>query len=1105
MAITPILEIGSEVGPYRIEQLIGRGGMGVVYRATDMRLGRPVALKLLSPEYSGDRRFRARFERESRLAASIDHGGIVPIYDAGDVDGLLYIAMRFVDGSDLAQLLRRDGPLEPDRALGLVGQLAEALDAAHERGLIHRDVKPSNALVAREGTREHVYLADFGLTKTSGPESVTASGQLMGTVAYMAPEVIRGEPPGPAADLYALGCVLFECLTGEVPFTGTNEAAVIYAHLESPPPRPRDRAPGLPAGLDAVLARSMAKEPDERFESGAAMVEAADVALGHATARRTRGRRRARPRRRGVVAAVGVAAVAVTVAAVWPEGDRKIAAIESDAVAEIDPGERSLRAKVELDGPPSAVAAAPNAIWVAGDRDGTVSRIDPETHTIRQTIPVGHGQSALAADRSGVWVANRQDGTITLVSADTNDVADTFKLGSPTDACLLDGDVWVAGAGAGAVTRLDPDARRSRDVPIDGNPLAVACGAGGVWAVSDSGRLNRIDPATNAVSGVDVGAGASALAVGGNDVWVANSIAGTVSRVNAERAAVTAVVALGPTDEPVAVAVGAGGVWVANRRGQTLARIDPDPERPAVAERFRLGSEPRALTIVEDRIWVAVAATGAGHRGGTLRVQVQGPPLGRDQLDPAISNSVQGRQMLSMTNDGLTAFRRVGGSAGTTLVPDLAETLPTPSDGGRTYRFTVRRGIRFSDGRPVRPSDVKRGIERSLGTKEKAFGYLDGIASVAADDAHSTIEIRLRRADPDFLYRLALPFAFAVPPGTGAPPRIVAATGPYRITRWVGGVQARFERNRFFRTWSALAKPDGYPDVIDAQLGISKRKALDAIREGRADWTRFSTTTEELAGLRRTDPGLVRETVPSATIWLFLNTRVPPFDQPEARRAVSLAIDRRAVIARAGGPHAARATCHLLPPSFPGYRPGCPSGASRPDLPAARRLVARSGTRGARVVLWTGTIAGFEPLTPPLARALRSLGYRVTVRHAGEKYFERLDDPATHTQAGPDGWIADYPSPSKFLDLFSCRTQNQSPSRFCDPGADSLSRRAGVLQASDPRTADALWARAERRMLRTAPAVPLFNPVDSSVVSTRLRNDQYSPQYTFLPDQAWVR
>ena len=224
MAITPIHDVGSSIGPYRIEELLGRGGMGVVYRATDLRLGRSVALKLLSPELSGDARFRARFERESQLAASIDHAGIVPVYEAGDADGLLYIAMRYVDGSDLAQLLRREGPLEPSRAIELVGQLAEALDAAHARGLIHRDVKPSNALVAREGPREHVYLADFGLTQTSGPDSVTASGQVVGTVAYMAPEVIRGEQPGAAADVYALGCVLFECLTGEVPFTGPTRS-----------------------------------------------------------------------------------------------------------------------------------------------------------------------------------------------------------------------------------------------------------------------------------------------------------------------------------------------------------------------------------------------------------------------------------------------------------------------------------------------------------------------------------------------------------------------------------------------------------------------------------------------------------------------------------------------------------------------------------------------------------------------------------------------------------------------------------------------------------------------------------------------------------------
>src|SRR4051794_13570024 len=409
MASTPIHDVGSIIGPYRIEELLGRGGMGVVYRARDLRLGRPVALKLLSPEFSADAGFRARFERESHLAASIDHAGIIPVYEAGDADGLLYIAMRYVDGSDLAQLLRNEGPLEPSRAIELVGQLAEALDAAHARGLVHRDVKPSNALVAREGAREHVYLADFGLTKTSGLDSVTASGQAMGTLAYMAPEVIRGERPGSAADCYALGCVLFECLTGELPFAGSNEAAVIYGHLETPSPSVRDRAATLPAALDRVIARALAKDPAARYKSGSAMVADARAALGAPPGARSDGRGSAISRRAVVIGAAILAVAGAVVATVWPDGHATVASIRGDAVAVIDPEERSVHAQVALDGPPSAVAAAAGAIWVADDRNGSVSRIDPATHTVRQTVTVGHGQSVLAADRDGVWAANRQD------------------------------------------------------------------------------------------------------------------------------------------------------------------------------------------------------------------------------------------------------------------------------------------------------------------------------------------------------------------------------------------------------------------------------------------------------------------------------------------------------------------------------------------------------------------------------------------------------------------------------------------------------------------------------------------------------------------------
>ena len=383
---------------------------------------------------------------------------------------------------------------------------------------------------------------------------------------------------------------------------------------------------------------------------------------------------------------------------------------------------------------------------------------------------------------------------------------------------------------------------------------------------------------------------------------------------------------------------------------------------------------------------------------------------------------------------------------------------------------------------------------------------LDGIESIAADDANRTIVIRLRRPDPDFPYRLALPFASAVPPGTGPPPSIVPATGPYRIARFTPGRRVRLERNRFYRTWSALAKPDGHPDVIDVRLGVGAGKAIEAVRAGRTDVTMMPAEAAELAELRRRDPGLIRDTLESGTTWLFLNTRVAPFDRPDARRAVALAIDREAIEAAAGGENVARTTCHILPPTYPGYRTGCPSR----DLAAARRLVADSGTRGARVVLRSQEMYTF--MMPVLTRALRSLGYRTSVRAVPDsEYFSEISDSSFRAQAGPTSWGADYPSPSTFLNLFTCSsfvprsTTNTNWSQFCDPGADALIRRATAAQASDPRAADALWAQAERRVLDAAPAIPLINHVHTDVVSERLRNDQYHPHWGLLFDQASVR
>ncbi|MGA5820127.1 protein kinase domain-containing protein [Kitasatospora sp. NPDC094028] len=263
--------VGRRVAGYRLEAEIGRGGMAVVYRAKDLRLGRTVAVKLLAPELARNEVFRQRFTHESEAAAAIDHPHIIPVFEAGEQDGLLYIAMRYVAGGDLRALITRSGPLPVDRAAGLALQIASALDAAHEHGLVHRDVKPGNVLVAA-GTDsehpEHLYLADFGLTKKSlSLSGLTSVGQIVGTLDYAAPEQISGRPLDGRCDQYGLGCVVFELLAGAPPFRRESDVALLWAHLNDPPPGLRELRPDLPAGVADAVARALAKAPEQRHPS----------------------------------------------------------------------------------------------------------------------------------------------------------------------------------------------------------------------------------------------------------------------------------------------------------------------------------------------------------------------------------------------------------------------------------------------------------------------------------------------------------------------------------------------------------------------------------------------------------------------------------------------------------------------------------------------------------------------------------------------------------------------------------------------------------------------------------------------------------------------
>ena len=265
--------IGQVIAGYRMEERVGRGGMGVVYRAEHLNLRRRAAIKIIAPDLAESEGFRERFTREARIAAALQHPNIVTVYDAGEVDGILYLAMQYIEGQDLAAVLRKEGRLRPYRAIDVIRQVASALDAAHAEGLIHRDVKPANVLI--EGRT--AFLTDFGLTKRiDGTHTeLTRAGDVVGTIHYVAPEQIEGGQVSARSDVYSLGCLLYHCLTGQVPYSRDTDVAVIYAHLSEPPPKLTALRPELAAGLDGVIAKALDKSPDRRFPTCSDLVNAA--------------------------------------------------------------------------------------------------------------------------------------------------------------------------------------------------------------------------------------------------------------------------------------------------------------------------------------------------------------------------------------------------------------------------------------------------------------------------------------------------------------------------------------------------------------------------------------------------------------------------------------------------------------------------------------------------------------------------------------------------------------------------------------------------------------------------------------------------------------
>jgi tRNA A-37 threonylcarbamoyl transferase component Bud32 len=406
--------VGTELAGYRIERVIGRGGMSVVYLAEHVRLGRRVALKLLAAELADSERFRDRFLRESRLAASIDHPNIVPIYDADEAEGTLFIAMRYVEGSDLKDLIRSEGRLDAGRTAAIVGQVASALDAAHALGLVHRDVKPSNVLLTPD---DHVYVSDFGLTKRAlSVSGLTATGQLVGTIDYVAPEHIKGDAVDQRADVYSLGCMVFECLTGHPPYPRDLEVGVLWAHVEEPPPKVTDERPELSLEVDEVVATAMAKNPGERIHTAGEVATGLRSAVGIEapaaelpTRPKARGARRPR-RRSGLVAAlvgVGVLVAVGSVVLLAGGGGGEPSVPPVNSLDRIDAEASAFAEAVPVGVDPTGVAIGEDGdLWVINQGDSTVSRIDSERGEVTSTKSTLGVPSGIAAGEGAVWITN---------------------------------------------------------------------------------------------------------------------------------------------------------------------------------------------------------------------------------------------------------------------------------------------------------------------------------------------------------------------------------------------------------------------------------------------------------------------------------------------------------------------------------------------------------------------------------------------------------------------------------------------------------------------------------------------------------------------------
>ncbi|HZJ51832.1 MAG TPA: ABC transporter substrate-binding protein [Actinomycetota bacterium] len=873
---------------------------------------------------------------------------------------------------------------------------------------------------------------------------------------------------------------------------------------------------GLASGTEAVKVFSEDGDPALRF-----------------AALRSQAVEQGRRRRRLVGSVAGAAVVVVALALFFMSMRAPVQGrgLEADSVGLIDLDTGEVLARVKVGDRPGGVAVGADSVWVANSGDGTVSRIDPSSKVRIDTIQVGAEPSGIAFGYGQLWVANGPDATVSRVDPETSTEVQKIDVDSgPTGMAAGLGSVWVTNKLDDTVSKIDPGTGKiEKTIDVGDGPSEIALGFGAVWVSNQfAGTVSKIDPDTNSVTdSVNVGNGPLGITSGSGAVWVANSLDDTVSQIDpqTQSEADKVPVGSGPSD----VTAGEGSLWVTNETEGTLSRIDANSSE--VVDTIDVGASPAMTAVTREGLWVAVKDDGASHRGGTLTIVGYEP----DSIDPGVAYEPTSWELLSVTNDGLVGFKRTGGVEGATLVPNLATDLPTPTDGGRTYTFQLRPDIRYSTGKRVAASDVRRSLERTLQLRVGAPFYeairgasactprrCDLSEGIIADDVVGTVTFHLQSPDPDFLHKLTLPFAWVLPANTPQSEQDggVPATGPYMIANYEPGRQLELVRNPHFREWSRAAQPQGYADEIVYRFDVKPREHVSQVISGRADVTYKNIAPRDVEEITIRYPERTVVTVGANTYFMALNTRVPPFDDQRVRRAVNYAVDRERIVDLNGGPNRAGLTCQVLPPNFPSYEPYCPytsdpaaDGKWRgPDLEQARRLIAASGTKGMKITVW---LPGFLPrqLGEYFVSLLTDLGYVANLKYLDdyERYFTTVADSRTRAQIAFNGWFADYPAPSTFFEsLLTCDgyiprgAGNGNIGGFCDPRIDSLIARALELQVSDPVAASGLWTRIDAMIVDRAPWVPLFNPRHLLFLSERAGNFQYQ-QAGVLLEQVWVR